>query len=140
MWFYKHIQTVSPPVNELYMCEGEVPHLSVELPLPLAVDAHLGHLDDVTNLQEDDWNIFQASSDQLSLYVMHPIISSWLRINIFFTNHSSTDLQSESSFVVSIGNSTLFDSSVGWQGSLGKTSVSIWKSVVEETMDAYLYI
>ena len=50
MWFYKHIQTVSPPVNELYMGEGEVPHLSVELPLPLAVDAHLGHLDDVTNL------------------------------------------------------------------------------------------
>ena len=51
------------------MGEGEVPHLSVELPLPLAVDAHLGHLDDVTNLQGDDWNIFRATSDnQLSLY------------------------------------------------------------------------
>ena len=50
------------------MGEGEVPHLSVELPLPLAVDAHLGHLDDVTNLQGDDWNIFRATSDnQLSL-------------------------------------------------------------------------
>ena len=125
------------------MCEGEVPHLPVELPLPLAVDAHLGHLDDVTNLQGDDWNIFRATSDnQLSLKC-NPIITSWFRIDIFFTNHSyhsSTDLQSESSFVVSIGNSTLFDSSVGWQGSLGETSVSIWKSMVEETMDAYLYI
>ena len=72
---------------------------------------------------------------------MHPIITSWFRIDIFFTNHSyhsSTDLQSESSFVVSIGNSTLFDSSVGWQGSLGETSVSIWKSVVEENYGCLL--
>ena len=50
---------VSPPVNELHMGEGEVPHLPVELPLPLAVDAHLGHLDDVTNLQGDNWNIIE---------------------------------------------------------------------------------
>ena len=41
------------------MGEGEVPHLPVELPLPLAVDAHLGHLDDVTNLQGDNWNIIE---------------------------------------------------------------------------------
>ena len=102
------------------MGEGEVPHLPVELPLPLAVDAHLGHLDDVTNLQGDNWNIFRASLDnQLSF----------------------TDLQSESSFVVSIGNSTLFDSSVGWQGSLGNTSVrAYFVRIVEETVDAYLYI
>ena len=102
------------------MGEGEVPHLPVELPLPLAVDAHLGHLDDVTNLQGDNWNIFRASLDnQLSF----------------------TDLQSESSFVVSIGNSTLFDSSVGWQGSLGNTSVRTYcVRIVEETVDAYLYI
>ena len=122
MRFYnKHISKLrSPPVNELHMGEGEVPHLPVELPLPLAVDAHLGHLDDVTNLQGDDWNIFRASLDnQLSF----------------------TDLQSESSFVVSIGNSTLFDSSVGWQGSLGNTSVrAYFVRIVEETVDAYLYI
>ena len=83
---------------------------------------------------------FSSIIRQPTVALMHPIITSWLRFNIFFTNHSSTDLQSESCLVVSIGNSTLFDSSVGWQGSLGKTSVSIWKSVAEETMDAYLYI
>ena len=63
MRFYKHISKLrSPPVNELHMGEGEVPHLPVELPLPLAVDAHLGHLDDVTNLQGDKWNIFRATN------------------------------------------------------------------------------
>lgn len=37
-------------VNELDMGEGEVADLAVELPFPLAVDRHLGHLHDVANL------------------------------------------------------------------------------------------
>jgi len=37
-------------VDELHVGEGEVSHLAVELPLPLPVDGHLGHLHDVPDL------------------------------------------------------------------------------------------
>ena len=40
-------------VDELYVCEGEVSDLAVELALPLAVDAHLGDLDDVADVEPE---------------------------------------------------------------------------------------
>ncbi len=38
-------------VYELDVGEGEVADLAVQLPLPLAVDGHLGHLHDVADLE-----------------------------------------------------------------------------------------
>ena len=40
-------------VDELYVGEGEVSDLAVELALPLAVDAHLGDLDDVADVEPE---------------------------------------------------------------------------------------
>ena len=120
MWFYKHISKWSAhlSMNSTWV-KGKCPTFPLSSPSHWPLMLILVTLT-MSPTCKETIGTFRASLDnQLSF----------------------TDLQSESSFVVSIGNSTLFDSSVGWQGSLGNTSVRTYcVRIVEETVDAYLYI
>ena len=50
------------------MCKGKMPNFSIELPLPLTIYTHFGHLHNVSNL------IFKILKNKIIVLFLSPLI------------------------------------------------------------------